>query len=122
MIYVVKSFPSYNFLFFCVWGGISRGKWCYTFVTFIDAREELSVGACNICLTLLCLVVGEIWSEEFPYNEICAFFLSLGGVVEQGITLCKVGVRCFCKFSRCQRRSARQCLVALFDMVLSVGW
>jgi len=79
------------------------------------------VGAWNICLTFLCLVVGEIWSEEFPLHEICFIFLSLGGV-EQGITLCEVVVQCFCKFSRCQRRSARQCLVALFDEVLSIGW
>ena len=90
-------------------------------MTFIDAREDLSVGGCDICLTLLCLVVGEIWGEEFPPQCNLVFFLSLG-VVEQGITLCEVVVQCFCKFGRCQRRSARQCLVALFDQVLSVGW
>jgi len=80
------------------------------------------VGVCNICLTLLCLVVGEIWGEEFPPKCNLRFFLNLG-CREQGITLWEeVVVQCFCKFSRCQRRSVRQCLVALFDQALSVGW
>ena len=65
-------------------GGVEQGMTLwevgYTFVTFIDARKDLSVGVCNICLTLLCLVVGQICGEEFPPQcNLRFFFFEFGG-------------------------------------------
>jgi hypothetical protein len=78
---------------------ISIKELFYHLVVLIAVSGHLSVGVCMIGLTLVAVVVVEIWGELSPPTVKFALFFSLGDV-EVGITLWEV-VQCLCNFNRC---------------------
>ena len=58
---------------------LSTKYWCYGVPTLIDVRDDPTVSVCMLGLTMVALVVVEIWGEIFPHSVICAIFEIGGG-------------------------------------------